>query len=186
MRPVVYDNAVDFEQRVREWLAARTWKVEYEGRRRTLARSSKDAIGLGIDCADSLLWEGVTSHARRLIPLFTDPRTNPLCNPLILLTKSANTHYLAELSDATLRRVDGRVPNVALTMSLNPEPMADLWEGKFPDTMERMTPPIDRRLAALKMAQDLGFDVRVPGELRPVPPLPRAVGNSRGRRDLRG
>jgi len=162
LSPVVYDNVEDYERHVRRWLTASTWKVEYEkNRKRTLTRTAKDAIGLGIDCADSLLWEGVTGHARRLIPLFTDPRTNPLGNPLVLLTKSANTHYLAELSDAALQRVDGKVPNVAVTMSLNPEPVADLWEGKFPDTMERMTPPIDKRVVALRVAQDLGFDVRV-------------------------
>jgi DNA repair photolyase len=45
-------------------------------------------------------------------------------------------------------------------MSLNPEPIADLWEGKFPDTLERMTPPIERRLEALRAAQDMGFEVR--------------------------
>jgi hypothetical protein len=157
MRPVVYDNGDDFERRVHRWLMASSWKVDDRRRMRT----RKDAIGLGIDCADSLLWEGVTSHARRLIPLFTDPRTNPLSNPLILLTKSANTHYLAELSDAELGRAGGRVPNVAITMSVNPEPIADLWEGKLPDTLQRMTPPIEKRLAALRLAQDLGFDVRV-------------------------
>lgn len=156
LRPVVYTNGDDFEYQVRRWLRASTWGVDYDevdvasGKRiktkKMRARTRKDAIGLGIDCADSLLWEGVTGHARRLIPLFTDPRTNPLGNPLVLLTKSANTHYLAELTDVALRRINGNVPNVAVTMSLNPEAVADLWEGKFPDTRERITPPISTQL----------------------------------------
>ncbi|MFI5298753.1 MAG: DUF3987 domain-containing protein [Polyangiales bacterium] len=162
LRPVVYDNGDDFERAARKWLSATHWDVEYgvkDRRRRT--RTHKDSIGLGIDCSDSLLLEGVTGHARRLIPLFTDPRSNPLGNPLILLTKSANTHYLAQLKDSELRRVNGRIPNVSITMSLNPEGIADLWEGKYPDTMQRITPPISRRLEALRFAQDLGFDVRL-------------------------
>lgn len=158
LAPVVYDNGDAFERHVQRWLHSSVWKVDGKGLR---PRTVKDAIGLGIDCADSLLWEGITGHARRLIPLFTSALTNPLANPLILLTKSANTHYLAQLSDAQLKRVAGRVPNVVVTMSLNPEPIADLWEGKFPDTNERITPPIDRRLEALRMAQDMGFEVRV-------------------------
>ena len=158
LAPVVYDNGEDFERKVYKWLKAATWEVDGKGRR---PRTTKDSIGLGIDCADSLLWEGVTGHARRLIPLFTDPTTNPLGNPLILLTKSANTRYLAELSDTHLRRVNGKVPNVAVTMSLNPEAIADLWEGKFPDTLQRITPSIASRLVALRDAQDMGFDVRV-------------------------
>ncbi len=171
LQPVVYTNGDDYERQVGQWLRAPKWGVNYTGpkgggkkqttEKRWRRRTPKDAIGLGIDCADSLLWEGVTGHARRLIPLFTDPKTNPLGNPLILLTKSANTHYLTELSDAALQRVNGKVPNVAVTMSLNPEAVADLWEGKFPGTLERITPPIQKRLEALRVAQDLGFDVRV-------------------------
>ena len=158
LRPVVYNNGDVFAKQVLRWLLASKWRVEGKGWR---GRTRKDAIGLGIDCADSLLWEGVTGHARRLIPLFTNPDTNPLGNPLILLTKSANTHYLADLSDVALKRVNGKVPNVAMTMSLNPEAVADRWEGKFPDTLERITPPIQKRLEALRVAQDLGFDVRM-------------------------
>lgn len=171
LRPVVYTNGEDFERETLRWLTAHRWAIEYSdvdpaaGRKlpgkRIRARTAKDAIGLGIDCSDSLLWEGVTGHARRLIPLFTNAKTNPLGNPLILLTKSANTHCLGELNDAALKRVNGRIPNVVVTMSLNPEPIADLWEGKFPDTLERVTPPIDRRLEALRAAQDMGFEVRV-------------------------
>lgn len=171
LRPVVYTNGDGFERETLRWLTAHHWAIEYNdvdpttgrkvSRTRLRARSAKDAIGLGIDCADSLLWEGVTGHARRLIPLFTDTKTNPFGNPLILLTKSANTQYLGELSEAVLKRVNGRVPNVVVTMSLNPEPIADLWEGKFPDTLERVTPPIVRRLEALRAAQDMGFEVRV-------------------------
>jgi DNA repair photolyase len=168
LMPVVYTNGDAFEREVRKWLAGDVWwltvEEETSGKSKTRrvprTRPRQGAIGLGIDSADSLLWEGVTGHARRLIPLFTDERTNPRRTPLVLLTKSANTHFLAEISDHALRRVNGRVPNIAVTMSLNPEPIADLWEGKFPDTMERITPPIDRRLEALRAAQDMGFEVR--------------------------
>jgi hypothetical protein len=154
LQPVVYTNGDDFERVVARWLRANKWWVDGKGLR---TRTAKDTIGLGIDCADSLLWEGVTGHARRLIPLFLNPKTNPLGNQLILLTKSANVHYLEEIAE--LRRFNGDIPNVAVT--LNPEPIADLWEGKYPDTLERITPPIAKRLEALRWAQDMGFEVRV-------------------------
>lgn len=166
LRPVIYTNGDDFEHEVRKWLHAKTWLVEFEGPdkkkkvKRRRQRTSRDAIGLGIDCSDSLLWEGITGHARRLAPLFIDARTNPLGNPLILLTKSANVHYLEEVARKAPRNTAGRIPNVVITMSLNPEPIADLWEGKFPDTLRRITPPISRRLEAMKAAQDMGFEVR--------------------------
>jgi DNA repair photolyase len=48
-----------------------------------------------------------------------------------------------------------------VTFSLNPESIADLWEGKWPDTGERMTPPIQQRLEAAQYAQELGFEVRI-------------------------
>jgi hypothetical protein len=168
LMPVVYGNGEDFEHEVRKWLGSDVWWMtvgedaggKKKTRRIARPRPRSGAIGLGIDCADSLLFEGVTGHARRLIPLFTSTETNPWHTPLVLLTKSANTHFLAEIPDAALGRVDGRVPNVAVTMSLNPEPVADLWEGKFPDTMERITPPISRRLDALRAAQEMGFEVR--------------------------
>jgi DNA repair photolyase len=159
-RPYVYTNIEHYERAVRKWLVAKTWKVKFGDKHVDRARTRKDSIGLGIDCADSLLWEGVTGHARSLIPLFTSSATNPLQNPLILLTKSANTHYLAELSDRDLQRHNGKVPNVVVTMSLNPEAIADLWEGKYPGTLQRMTPSIEVRLAALRAAQDMGFEVR--------------------------
>jgi DNA repair photolyase len=44
-------------------------------------------------------------------------------------------------------------------MSLNPEAIADLWEGKWSDGV-RKTPPIEERLAASKLGEDMGFDVR--------------------------
>lgn len=75
LRPLVYENVKDFEQATRAWLRARRWRVEGKAWR---PRTSKDALGLGIDCADSLLLEGLTGHARRLIPLFTDPSVNTL------------------------------------------------------------------------------------------------------------
>ena len=59
-------------------------------------------------------------------------------------------HYLEGLPTA----------NVAVTFSLNPEPIADLWEGKWPDTLERITPPIQDRLEACLRAQRMGFETR--------------------------
>ena len=132
-RHVVYENVHDHEKAVRRWL-------KHPDRRN---------LGLGIDCSDSLLYEGVTGHARRLIPLVASPESNPHGVKLILLTKSANMHYLRGLATR----------NVILTFSLNPEPIADLWEGKFDDGV-RVTPPIVRRLAASLEGQAMGFDVR--------------------------
>jgi DNA repair photolyase len=149
MRPLIYDNIDEFEVDVRRWLVAETWHTEQEGKK-SFRRTHLDTMGLGIDCSDSLLYEGVTGHARRYIPLFSNPHTNPRGNKLILLTKSANIHYLEGLP----------TENVAVTFSINPEREADLWEGKYPDTGERITPSIDSRLRACKQAQDLGFEVR--------------------------
>jgi len=67
------------------------------------------------------------------------------------------------------RAQHGHIPNVSVTFSLNPDPIADLWEGKYPDTLERITPHIDRRLAAAKTAAELGFDVR--WRLDPILPV---------------
>jgi len=106
-------------------------------------------LGLGIDCSDSLLYEGETGHARRLIPLFGEKRTNPFGRKLILLTKSINVDYLEGLPTA----------NILLTLSLNPETIADLWEGKWNDGL-RITPSIEARLAASARAQKMGFEVR--------------------------
>lgn len=93
-------------------------------------------------------------HVRTLAPLFSNPDRNLSGNKLILLTKTANTHYLADIP-AEQRS------NVVVSFSLNPEPVADLWEGKWPDTGERITPSISRRLEAVRYAQDLGFEARV-------------------------
>ena len=131
-RHVLYENVHDYERAVRKAL-----------------RRPGVNLGLGIDCSDSLLYEGVTGHARRLIPLFADPETNPHGRKLILLTKSANVHYLAGLPSE----------NVLVTFSLNPEQIADLWEGKWNDGV-RITPPIDERLAASARAGGMGFEVR--------------------------
>jgi DNA repair photolyase len=149
MRPVIYDNIDDFESDVLKWLIAETWHTDQEGKR-FFRRTHLDTLGLGIDCSDSLLYEGITGHARRYIPLFADPGTNPRKNKLILLTKSANTHYLEGLP----------TDNVAVTFSINPEREADLWEGKFADTGDRITPTVHRRLQACKQAQDFGFEIR--------------------------
>lgn len=131
-RHVLYENVDDYEQAVRKELLK-------PGRN----------LGLGIDCSDSLLYEGVTGHARRLIPLFANRQTNPYGRKLILLTKSANVGYLEGLPTA----------NVLMTFSLNPEPIADLWEGKWNDGL-RITPRIEERLAASAKAQEMGYEIR--------------------------
>ena len=137
LAPLIYSNVEDFAAAVRDWLS-------------DPQRRRQHTLGLGIDCSDSLLYEGITGHARRLIPMFANPKINPTGNRLILLTKSKNTQYLEGLPTS----------NVAVTFSLNPEPIADLWEGWWPDTLERITPPIAERLAACLHAQRMGFEVR--------------------------
>ncbi|MBW2308704.1 MAG: hypothetical protein JRG73_17405 [Deltaproteobacteria bacterium] len=59
-RHELYENVDDFYHAVKQWL-------KKPGQRQTL--------GLGIDCSDSLLYEGITGHARRLIPLFADDKS---------------------------------------------------------------------------------------------------------------
>jgi len=131
-RHVLYENVNDYELAVRK-------ELKQKGRN----------LGLGIDCSDSLLYEGVTGHARRLIPVFADKSTNPFDRKLILLTKSTNIHYLEGLPTS----------NVLMTFNLNPEPIADLWEGKWDDGV-RITPYINDRLTASARAQKMGFEVR--------------------------
>ena len=132
-RHLLYENVGDYEKAVRRWLK----------------RPNRRSLGLGIDCSDSLLYEGVTGHARRLIPLMADEATNPHGVRLILLTKSTNAGYLAGLPTR----------NVVLTFSLNPSSIADLWEGKFPDGV-RVTPAIEKRLEASRLGEERGFEVR--------------------------
>ncbi len=130
-RHVLFEN--DFDPAVRKWLK----------------RPDRRNLGLGIDCSDSLLYEGVVHHARRLIPLFAHDDTNPHGCKLILLTKSANVHYLEDLP----------TKNIILSFSLNPEKIADLWEGKWDDGV-RITPSIVERLIASWMGEEMGFEVR--------------------------
>jgi len=132
-RHLVYENHHDFERAVRRWLP----------------RPNRRNLGLGTDSSDSLLYEGVTGHARRLIPIFASADTNPHGSKLILLTKSTNVHYLEGLP----------TKNVLLTFSLNPEAIADLWEGKLSDGT-RVMPSIEARLAAALRGQHMGFEVR--------------------------
>lgn len=140
-RHLLYDNLDDFERVAEKWLL-------------DPARRRQHTLGVGIDRSDSLLYEGIAPHVRNLAPLFESESHNPKGNKLVLLTKSANTHFLEEV------RPEHR-GNVVVSFSLNPEGIADLWEGKWPDTGERITPPIVRRLQAARFAQDLGFEVRV-------------------------
>ncbi len=140
-RHLLYDNIDDFVPAVEKWLA-------------DPARRRQHTLGVGIDRSDSLLYEGVAPHVRNLAPLFASSSHNPCQNKLILLTKTANTHYLADIAPAHRR-------HIVVSFSLNPESIADLWEGKWPDTGERITPSIASRLQAVRQAQDLGFEVRV-------------------------
>lgn len=141
LRHLLYNNLDEFIRAAERWL-------------RAPLRRPQHTLGVGIDRSDSLLYEGVVEHARNLAPLFAASKYNPQGNKLILLTKTANTHYLADIAPA-------HRGNVVVTFSLNPESIADLWEGKWPDTGERMTPPIQQRLEAAQYAQELGFEVRI-------------------------
>jgi DNA repair photolyase len=137
LRHVLYDN--DFSVPVAQWL-------------RDPSRRRQHTLGLGIDRSDSLLYEGVTGNARRLASVFASA-ANRMGNKLILLTKSANTHYLAGIAP-------GHRQHIVASFSLNPESVADLWEGKWDDGV-RITPTIERRLEAVCYAQELGYDVRI-------------------------
>lgn len=139
-RHLLYDNVEDFA------VASQKWLIDPK-------RKPFHTLGVGIDRSDSLLYEGVTGHVRQLAPLFASEKTNPKNCKLILLTKSTNTHYLADID-----RTDQG--NVVVSFSLNPEPVADLWEGKWPDG-ERITRSIADRLEAVILAQEMGFEVRV-------------------------
>lgn len=176
MRHRLYDNVEDYRTEVVAWLRATEWPhPNQRGKKVKLDRHT--TLGLGIDRSDSLLYEGVTGHARRLIPLFVNPETNPQGRKLILLTKSANTHFLNWKAPHLCRGENGEfdefwqtckaavekyntIPNVAVTFSLNPEEIADKWEGKYPDTLERITPHIHRRLEAARLAHQCNFEVR--------------------------
>lgn len=151
-RHLLYDNVGDFWREAAAWLKA---EGHYAGTRKA---SSRRVLGLGIDRSDSLLFEGVTGHARNLIPLFADVGSNPDGRRLVLLTKTANTHFLEGLATA----------NVIVSMSLNPQVVADIWENTWPDG-ERVTRSIADRVAALVEAQGMGFEVRV--RLDPVLPI---------------
>jgi len=65
------------------------------------------------------------------------------------LTKSANAHYLKDLPTS----------NVVVTFSLNPQKIADIFEGWFPDGL-RITPSIDERLNASRECGQTGFETR--------------------------
>mgnify|MGYP006280580073 CR=1 FL=1 len=143
-RHLLYENTGDFERAVKKWLKD----------------PDRKNLGLGIDCSDSLLYEGVVGHARRLIPHFASVHANPHGCKFILLTKSANVHYLEGLPS----------DNVLLTFSLNPEKIADLWEGKFDDGT-RVTPSVDRRLNASLRGEQMGFEVR--WRVDPIFPVPQ-------------
>jgi len=132
-RHILYENTDDIIKSVGRWLK----------------KPKRRSLGIGIDHSDSLLYEGVTGHARQIIPLIASPDTNPEGVRLVLLTKSTNIHYLEGLP----------TDKVVVSFSINPEPIADLWEGKYNDGV-RVSPSIADRVAASLQAQDMGFEVR--------------------------
>ena len=138
-RHLLYDNLDDFRR------AAERWLIDPQ-------RRPQHTLGVGIDRSDSLLYERVAPHVHNLAPLFGEPRFNPRGNPLILLTKTANTSSLDDIDTAHRHAIK-------VTFSLNPEAIADLWEGKYEDG-SRITPQVAHRVEAAKHAQDLGFEVR--------------------------
>ena len=140
-RHLLYDNLDDFINTTEKWL-------------KNPNRIHCHTLGVGIDRSDSLLYEGVINHVRSLAPLFANSNINQVGNRLILLTKTANTHYLAEIKPE-------HRSNLIVSFSLNPEPIADIWEGKWPDSGERITPSINKRLHAALFAQELGYDIRI-------------------------
>ncbi|MCG3207219.1 MAG: hypothetical protein FOGNACKC_00819 [Anaerolineae bacterium] len=139
-RHLLYDNIDDFERDAEKWLLEP-------------GRKPFHTLGVGIDRSDSLLYEGVTGMVRRLNLLFGDHERNPRNTKLVLLTKSKNTLYLADVPPAYRY-------NTVVTFSLNPEPVADMWEGKYPDGV-RITPPIYERLQAARFAANIGYEIRV-------------------------
>lgn len=141
LRHLLYTNLGDFEKASEKWL-------QHSKRKR------QHTLGVGIDRSDSLLYEGIAPHVRNLAPMFGNERINTKNNKLILLTKTANTHYLEEIPQEHRE-------NIIVSFSLNPEPVADLWEGKWPDTGERITPSIDSRLDSVMQAQEMGYEVRI-------------------------
>jgi len=100
-------------------------------------------LGLGIDCSDSLLYDSYTGITQLLIPLFGRQAQNPNDAELVLLTKSTNVDQLQDLPHNH---------KVIVSFSLNPHPIADLWEG--------IAPSIDRRLEAGLKVQAWGYAYR--------------------------
>jgi DNA repair photolyase len=87
--------------------------------------------------------------AQALGPLFADSHANPHGRKLLLLTKSANVQYLEGLP----------TKNVVVSFSLNPQPIADVFEGCFPDGV-RITPDISVRVQASEKARAMGYETR--------------------------
>lgn len=139
-RHLLYDNVAELCAAARAWLLA-------PQRRRA------EVLGIGIDRSDSLLYEGLVPYVRELAPVFGDPAQNPHGCRMVLLTKTANSRYLAEVAPE-------HRPYIIATFSLNPQRIADLWEGQWPDG-GRIPPPIATRIVAARYAQDLGYEVRL-------------------------
>jgi hypothetical protein len=159
-RHVLYDNGPALVEAAHRWLSDPLTRMPKEQRRTWRAHVRQGhsvpqrvaALSVGIDRSDSLLYEGVCHHVRNLAPLFGDPDLNATGHKLVLLTKTANVRYLAEIAPEHRH-------NIVVTFSLNPNRVMDAWEGKYDDGV-RITPPAEVRLAAAKQAQDLGFEIR--------------------------
>ncbi len=129
-RHLIYTNYNTMKRDIQAWLL--------DSKRR-----STETLGLGIDCSDSLLYDRYTNISQWVIPMFGETSTNPKCCKLILLTKSANVDQLKDLPHND---------RVVVSFSLNPQSIADLWEG--------ITPPISKRLEAGLKVQSWGYHYR--------------------------
>jgi len=96
-------------------------------------------LGLGIDCSDSLLYDRHTGITQWLIPMFGNQKTAKP-KKLVLLTKSTNVEQILDLQH------NG---NVAVTFSLYPPEVANVWET--------LAPPVYDRVRASIRVQQAGY-----------------------------
>lgn len=127
-RHLIYVNFDDMRREVLHWLKT---------------CGPKASLGLGIDCSDSLLYDRYTGITQWIVPMFGDRSLNTRGVELVLLTKSANVDQLEKLPH------HGKT---VVSFSLNPQEIADLWEG--------IAPPMERRLEAGLKVQEWGYDYR--------------------------
>jgi hypothetical protein len=143
VEPVVYRNIEDFANATRNWLHD----------------PDRSTLGIGTRWSDSLLWEGVLGHCRRLIPLFASEKSNPHGCTLLLSAKASAVGWLEGLA----------TENVVVSFQLMPEALSKRFEG-MPDVGERIVPAVQDRLEAARRVASMGFEVR--WRLHPVFPIP--------------